>query len=126
MTSFDKKLQVRDLRTFVGAKDFEVSRDFYIALGWRVNFDEGEIAELELCGQCFYLQRYYHEDWCNNSMLHLTVEDATAWYEKIESVLALKSYGNARTKPPIAADYAKFVTHMWDPSDVLWHLAQLQ
>lgn len=126
MSSFDENLEVRDLRTFVGSKDFETSRDFYLALGWRVNFDEGEIAELELCGQCFYLQRYYHESWCNNSMLYLTVADATAWHKHIERVLAAKAYGGARTKPPVPADYAKLVTHMWDPSGVLWHLAQLQ
>lgn len=126
MNDVDKNLQVSDLKTFVGTKDFDVSRDFYVALGWRVNFEEGELAELELCDQRFYLQRYYQKEWCNNSMLYLSVDDATAWHEKIESVLAAKAYGAARTKPPAPADYAKLVTHMWDPSGVLWHLAQLQ
>ncbi len=125
MTGLDPKLTVQDLKTFVGAKDFDVSLDFYAALGWRVNFQEGDLAELELCDQRFYLQRYYQAEWCNNSMLYLSVDDATAWHEKIEAVLAARTYGAARTKPPAPADYAKLVTHMWDPSGVLWHLAQV-
>lgn len=119
-------LAVRDLKTFVGSRDFGVSRDFYVALGWHINFEQGDLAELELCDQSFYLQKYYQKEWCNNSMLYLAVDDAIAWHEKIGSVLAQRAYGAARTKPPAPADYAKLVTHLWDPSGVLWHLAQLE
>ena len=125
MTLENENLRARDLKTFVGTKDFDTSRDFYVALGWRVNFEEGELAELEYCEQRFYLQRYYQKQWCNNSMLYMAVDDAAAWHAKIEAVLAEKKYGAARTKPPAPQDFAKLVTHMWDPSGVLWHLAQL-
>ena len=119
-------LTASNLKTFIGAKEFEVSRDFYVALGWRLNFEEGDLAELELNGCRFYLQRYYQKHWCNNSMMYMNVEDATAWHAHIQQVLSKKSFGASRTKEPTKQDFAKLVTHMWDPSGILWHLAQLK
>lgn len=112
------------LQTFVGAKDYDVSRAFYVALGWKVTFDMGDLAELEL-GECrFFLQRYYQKEWCNNMMLHIRVPDTHAWHRKITEVLAARSYGAARVNPPKHEEYGATVTHCWDPSGVLWHLAQ--
>lgn len=112
------------LKTFVGAQDFETSKEFYIALGWKLCFDSESLSELAFMDCKFYLQRYYQEDWCNNSMLHMTVDDAEAWYHHIQEVLEKKAYGAARVKPPKVEGYGALVTHFWDPSGVLWHLAQ--
>ena len=106
--------------------DFETSRDFYLALGFQLNWDQGNLAEFELGGCRFFLQRYYNKDWCNNSMLHMDVEDARAWHQHILDVLSEKQYGSARTKEPKLEDYGALVTHFWDPSGVLWHLAEPQ
>ena len=110
----------------MGAIDFETSRDFYVALGFKLNWDQGNLAELDMDGCRFLLQDYYNKDWCNNSMLHMDVEDTRAWYQKILKVLDEKSYGAARTKEPKLEDYGSLVTHFWDPSGVLWHLAEPQ
>ncbi len=120
----DTILDGRDLKTFVGAKDFETSRNFYSALGFKLNFDAGDLAELELNGCKFYLQDYYRKTWCNNMMLHMTVSDATAWFEHVKAVLNRRKYGAARVKEPQEEDYGALVTHVWDPSGVLWHLAE--
>lgn len=113
-----------DVKPFVGAEDFEVSRDFYVAMGWQLNFDTGGLAELEL-GNCrFYLQNYFQQDWCHNSMLHVTVDDAQAWFEHTEAVLSARTYGEARVRPPARQDYGALVTFVWDPSGVLLHFAQ--
>ena len=115
-----------DLKTFVGSEDYEISKDFYTAIGFNLNWDQGELSEFQL-GTCkFYLQKYYQKDWCNNSMLHMTVDDAKAWYEHIEEVLNRDSYGAARVSEPKLEDYGALVTYLWDPSGVLWHLAQRQ
>jgi hypothetical protein len=72
-----------DVKPFIGSFDFESSRDFYIALGWKLNWEKETIAELEL-GDCrFFLQRYYNKTFCENLMLHITVDDAQAWYEHV-------------------------------------------
>lgn len=113
-----------DVRTFVGSREFEVSRDFYVALGWRLNFETPGLAELELAGQRFYLQRFYAKDWCENSMLHVTVEDATAWFRHAEAVIGAGQFGGARVQEPALQDYGALVTFVWDPAGVLLHFAQ--
>ena len=119
-----EKLRISDIKTFIGSKDYAVSRDFYVALGWKLNFDGGDLAELEL-GNCrFYLQKYYQKQWCHNSMLHITVQDAQAWYEHVAAVLEKRTYGEARVQPPKMQDYGAMVTFAWDPAGVLLHFAQ--
>ena len=104
--------------------DYECSRDFYIAIGFSVNWDQGNLAEMELNGCRFFLQDYYNQDWCNNSMLHMDVIDARAWHARVIEVLNQKAYGAARTKEPVEESYGALVTHIWDPSGVLWHMAE--
>jgi hypothetical protein len=113
-----------DVKPFVGSRDFGVSIDFYVALGWTLNFRQADIAELELGGCRFYLQRYYQRQWCNNSMLHITVDDAQAWFEHVSRVLEKRNYGAARVKAPERAGYSSLVTYVWDPVGVLLHFAQ--
>jgi hypothetical protein len=117
-------LNSSDIKTFIGSKNFHESLDFYVALGWTLNFDTGDIAELELSDCRFYLQKYYQRKWCDNSMLHITVEDAQSWFEHVTSVLENQSYGVARVQPPKKQDYGSLVTFVWDPSGVLLHFAQ--
>lgn len=69
-------LAATDVKPFVGSKDFALSRDFYVAMGWSLNFDAGDLAELQLGDHRFYLQKYYQRQWCDNTMLHITVNDA--------------------------------------------------
>ncbi len=117
-------LNASDIKTFVGSKIFDESRDFYVAMGWKLNFDAGDLAELELGGCRFYLQAYYQRQWCENCMLHITVEDAEAWYRHALAVLEARSYGAARAQAPRKQRYGALVTHVWDPAGVLLHFAQ--
>ena len=118
-------LAVTAFKTFVGARDFEVSRDFYLALGWTLNWEDDGLAELELDGHPFLLQRYYNKDWCENSMLHVTVEDATAWYKHAKAAIEARKFkGSPRVSEPRDEDYGALVTYIWDPSGVLLHMAQ--
>lgn len=117
-------LRASDIKAFVGSKNFEESRDFYQAIGFKLNFDAGDLAEFEL-GNCrFYLQKYYQRKWCENSMLHITVEDAEAWYRHVAAVLDKRKYGAARVREPSAQSYGALVTFVWDPVGVLLHFAQ--
>jgi catechol 2,3-dioxygenase-like lactoylglutathione lyase family enzyme len=117
-------LATSDIKTFIGSKDYELSLDFYTKLGWTLNFNAGDIAELELGSHRFYLQKYYQKEWCHNSMLHITVEDAAAWYEHVKEILRDNKYGTARVTAPEMQDYGALVTFVWDPAGVLLHFAQ--
>ena len=123
---------ISDIKPFIGSADFDTSRDFYVALGWKLNWQRGNLAELEF-GDCrFYLQRYYHKDWCENTMLHISVEDAQAWYEHASSVIESGSFASTesvcRVDPPKKEEaYGALVnltTYVWDPAGVLLHFSQ--
>lgn len=117
-------LTVLNIKPFVGAKDFEQSLAFYQALGWQIKTETDGITELELGNFGFFLQDYYQKAWCENAMLHLSVNDARRWFDRITEVLRAKQYGLARVQPPKRESYGALVTYVWDPVGVLWHLAQ--
>ena len=122
----DPNLNVTDVRPFIGAKDFDASRDFYVALGWKVVYDSPDLRVLELADHRFYLQKYYNKEWCDNSMLHICVDDVDAWYSFARQLFASGSPGGSArlSGEPKDEGYAR-VFHIWDPSGVLLHFAQL-
>lgn len=117
-------LQVADVRPFVGAADFALSKAFYAALGWQVEYDDGRLALLANAGHRFYLQNAYAKEWLENTMLHVTVADAGAAHAQVRALLDTGRFPGARVAPPKREDYGALVTYVWDPSGVLLHLAQ--
>jgi len=119
-------LNASDVKTFVPAKNFKESFEFYTRLGWEFKFraeDDG-IAILELADSRFYLQNYYQKEWADNFMMHIAVEDAQAWFEHASAVIKAGNWPNARINAPKKEDYGAIVTYVWDPSGVLLHFAQ--
>ena len=117
-------LQVTEIRTFLPAKDFELSTAFYVALGFTVKWSDANMALLDSAGGRFYLQRYFVKDWADNSMLHISVADAQACFRQIDDLLASGRFPGARVAAPKQEEYGALVTYVWDPSGVLLHLAQ--
>lgn len=119
-------LMTKDVKVFVPAMNFADSFKFYTAMGWTADWkaDDGSLAVLALGESRFYLQNYYHKDWANNFMMHITVEDAQAWYEHAAEVISEGGYKYARLKAPQKEAYGALVTFVWDPSGVLLHFAQ--
>lgn len=118
-------LTISDVRPFVGSRDFDASRDFYVALGWKLEYDSDSLRVLNLAERRFYLQNYYQKQWCENTMLHVSVECVDDWYSVICKVFEETSFsGDARISgPPQDEVYAR-VFHVWDPAGVLLHFAQ--
>ena len=82
-----------------------------------------DLSEVSTGDFSFFLQRYYEKTWCDNTMMFIDVEDAAVWRSHIDNVLSAKNFGAARVRGPTDEGYA-LVTHLWDPSGVLWHIAQ--
>ena len=117
-------LRVGDVRPFVGAADFALSKAFYEALGWQVEYEDASLALLANGGHRFYLQNAYAKEWVDNTMLHVTVADATAAHAQVRALLDTGGFGGARVAPPKREPYGALVTYVWDPAGVLLHLAQ--
>ncbi|GJL81218.1 MAG: glyoxalase [marine bacterium B5-7] len=116
---------IRDIKPFVPARDFELSRRFYTSLGFTENFAVESLAEFEAGDARFFLQNFYVEQWASNSMLYIDVDDAGAWYGRVQELIASGDYPGIRATPPRQQDYGAVVSFVWDPSGVLLHFAQV-
>lgn len=110
-------LEIRDLKAYVPAKDFKRSRRFYTQLGFTPSEGFGGTIDFELNGHRFRLQDYYVEDWANNFMIVMRVDDVEAWHRHVLAVRA-RDFPEVRIKAPEKIDES-LVLHIVDPSGVL-------
>ena len=110
-------------RPFLPAKNFELSKGFYEALGFVKEFD-GEIAIFRIGTSRFILQNYYQREWAENFMMQLMVDDLDAWWAHIVSLELPKHFGVSAPKPPAVQPWGLRIAYVVDPSGVLWHVAQ--
>ena len=112
-----------DLKSFVPAKDFALSKRFYLDLGFTENWGNDQAAEFQLGGYKFLLQNFYVKDHVENFMMHLMVEDADAWWSHIKAVGLTDKYDLYMSKPPELQPWGLRVLYLTDPTGVLWHIA---
>ena len=111
-------------RPFLPAKDFGLSKRFYETLGFEKLLDAADAAIFRIGRGEFILQKYYQKDWAENSMMQLMVDDLDAWWKHIESLDLPGRFGVAPPKPPALQPWGLRVAYVYDPSGVLWHVAQ--
>lgn len=114
---------VIDLKAFVPAKDFALSRRFYLDLGFAENWGNDQAAEFELGGFRFLLQNFYAKAHAENFMMHLMVEDADAWWDHVQATGLAEKYRLYMAKPPTLQPWGLRVLYLTDPTGVLWHIA---
>ena len=111
------------IRPFVPAKDFDLSKQFYEALG----FDEvlnGEVAIFNAGSGGFILQRHYQKEWAENFMMQLMVDDLDAWWAHIAALDLPAKFGVQPPKSPAMQPWGLCVAYVYDPCGVLWHVSQ--
>ena len=64
-------------RAFIPAKDFDSSKAFYEALGFKKLLD-GDVAIFGVGASAFILQRYYKKEWAENCMMQMMVDNLDA------------------------------------------------
>src|ERR1700722_17325622 len=88
---------VMAMRPIVPAKDFEISRQFYIELGFEPRILTDRLVELRLGAFSFILQAYYVAQWADNFVMHMRVSDVKLWWQRIDSLdLATRSGAKPR------------------------------
>jgi hypothetical protein len=112
------------MRPMVPAKDFEISKRFYIELGFQPRPLTDQLVEMKLGLFSFILQAYYVRDWADNFVVHVVVSDVGLWWDHIVSLDLPARYG-VKTQAPESQGWAA-VAGVTDPSGVLWRFAQTQ
>ena len=112
------------LRTFVPAKDFQTSKQFYIDLGFEVAPLGDKLANVSIGRFAFLLSDYFVQDWADNFTMHMLVTNLDQWWASI-SRLALESRYKVRApRPPKLEPWGLRVAYLFDPAGVLWHVAE--
>lgn len=110
-------------RPFLPAKDFELSKRFYEALGFTKVLD-GEVAIFRIGASGFILQKYFQKEWAENTMMQLMVDDLDSWWTHVSSLALPTRFGVPAPKPPTVQPWGLRIAYVIDPSGVLWHVAQ--
>jgi catechol 2,3-dioxygenase-like lactoylglutathione lyase family enzyme len=116
-------LDTVEIKAFVPAKDFELSKRFYQALGFTMPFSDDDLAYLH-CGECsFLLQNFHVPEHTANFQMHLLVQDVDAWHAHVTNQRLVERFG-VRIGTPENQPWAMRDFVLFDPSGVLWRIAQ--
>jgi len=114
---------VLDLKAFVPAKDHDLAKQFYLDLGFKLNWANDQVVEFELSGFRFLLQKFHVPEHSENFMMQLLVADADHWWRHIEAIGLLAKYPTASAQPPAMQPWGMRVLYLTDPTGILWHIA---
>ncbi|OYU43933.1 MAG: glyoxalase [Burkholderiales bacterium PBB4] len=111
------------VRPFLPAKDFALSKQYYLELGFTLLLD-ADIAIFGIGSSSFLLQNYFQKEWAENFMMQLMVDDLDAWWRHISALDLPARYPVTPPRPPALQPWGLQVSYLVDPSGVLWHVTQ--
>lgn len=111
------------IRPFIGAKNFDISRNFYKDLGFQetVLFPTMSLFKSDNLG--FYLQDAYVKDWVDNSMIFMEVNDVNQFLEELQKLKLETEYPGVKLTPVRQYDWGR-ECFLHDPSGILWHFGE--
>lgn len=115
--------RAKSIRPFLGAKDFELSRNFYRDLGFEETVLSPELSVLKSGGTAFYLQRAYVKDWVENTMIFMEVDDVARFWDELVALDLPTTYPDARLVPIRVLPWGR-ECFLHDPSGNLWHFGE--
>jgi len=116
-------LKVTEIKAFVPAKNFEISKQFYKDLGFTMASEGGGVAYFHFGHGSFLLQDFCTESLAENFMMHILVEDVDAWRKHVVASGVADKYRVKVTDIELQSwrmrDFCLF-----DPSGVVWRIGQ--
>src|SRR5215203_114804 len=111
------------IRPFIGAKDYKLSRSFYLDVGFeeRILSHNMSLFKTEQIG--FYLQDAYVQEWIDNTMIFLEVDDVDRYWKELLALDLQLKYKTVKLTPTRKYDWGK-ECFMHDPSGILWHFGE--
>lgn len=116
-------LNITEIKVFVPAKDFSLSKRFYADLGFQQRSEGGGVAYFSHGGHAFLLQDFYTKELAENLALHLLVEDVQGWSRQVAESGIAERYGVRVTKVT-AQPWGITDFTVTDPCGVCWTIGQ--
>ena len=108
------------IRPFIGAENFELSRNFYRDLGFEESVLTHNMSYFKVQELGFYLQDAYVKDWIDNTMIFLEVEDVDHYWKELSELNLPGKYNGVRLTPIRNNDWGR-ECFLHDPCGILWH-----
>jgi len=117
------KITGKSIRTFIGAKNYTISRNFYRDLGFEELITSDKMSYFCIGEFGFYLQDYYAKDWIENSMIFLEVDNLEHNLKIIQRLGLTEKYEHVRLSEIKHNQWGnEFFLH--DPCGILWHFGK--
>jgi len=117
------KITGKSIRPFIGSKNYAISRNFYLDLGFEEIITSEKMSYFSIGKFGFYLQDYYAKDWIDNSMIFLELDDLESNLKHIQNLGLTEKYENVRLSEIKHNEWGdEFFLH--DPSGILWHFGR--
>jgi catechol 2,3-dioxygenase-like lactoylglutathione lyase family enzyme len=113
----------RSIRPFIGCRNFEVSRNFYRDLGFEEVVISAHMSLFRTENVGFYLQDAFVQDWIDNTMIFLEVQNVQNTWDDLVSLNLPDKYKDVRLTP-IRVDHWGRECFVHDPSGILWHFGE--
>ena len=114
-------LTVVEIKAFVPARDFELSKRFYVDLGFELAWSDENLAYLRHGEASFLLQNFRAP--ADNFMMHMLVKDVDAWWRRVQAQDLVGKYG-VMAQPPEDRPWGMRDFVLTDPTSVLWRIGQ--
>ncbi|QSA95785.1 VOC family protein [Methylococcus sp. EFPC2] len=112
-----------EIKAFVPATNFELSKQFYVALGFEIPWSSENLAYVRHGNTSFLLQAFNYPEFIKNFQMHLLVENVDDWYASITASKVSERFG-VRIDAPQNQPWGMRDFPLFDPSGVLWRVAQ--
>jgi catechol 2,3-dioxygenase-like lactoylglutathione lyase family enzyme len=112
-----------EIKAFVPARDFNLSKQFYQDLGFDLLWSSDDLAYLQRGDCSFLLQNYYVKEHADNFMMHLLVDDVDVWWRHVEAQGIGSKYAT-KAEPPQEQPWGIRDFVLVDPTGVLWRIGQ--
>lgn len=112
-----------EIKAFVPATDFDLSRRFYLALGFEVPWADDRLAYVRHGHTGFLLQVCDEPAFARQFQMHLLVADVNDWHAHVVSADIVRRFGvSVGTPEDRSWGMRDFV--LFDPGGVMWRIAQ--
>jgi hypothetical protein len=117
------ELQTVELKAFIPAKDFALSKQFYLDFGFLKASDEDDVAYFHAGNCSFLLQNFQPQATPENLMMHLLVKDIYAWHQQVTHADLAGTYG-VKVTSIVEQPWRMLEFIVFDPSGVAWRICQ--
>jgi catechol 2,3-dioxygenase-like lactoylglutathione lyase family enzyme len=110
-----------EAKAFVPARDFELAKRFYQAIGFELVWLTPQLAYFRHGQSCFLLQNFYVKEHSDNFKMHLWVENVDDWWTHVSAVAG--QFG-ITVEEPADRPWGMRDFPLIDPSGVLWRIGE--